>query len=143
MTNPIHLLATPQFDDSISKVFQSVGRKYVQYFNLETAVGRARWCVWAGVCREATRQQAGACNEARQRQARGQTYQRVRSGVTQTVNAIEGKKLSVHATFIKGISGQLRFLGSMTPASAAALCGKGATARRWWTTSNTSLNGRR
>lgn len=33
MTNHIHLLATPQFDDSISKVFQSVGRRYVQYFN--------------------------------------------------------------------------------------------------------------
>jgi putative transposase len=33
MTNHIHLLATPKFEDSISKVFQSVGRKYVQYFN--------------------------------------------------------------------------------------------------------------
>ena len=33
MTNHIHLLATPQFENSISKVFQSVGRKYVQYFN--------------------------------------------------------------------------------------------------------------
>lgn len=33
MTNHIHLLATPNYDDSISKVFQSVGRKYVQYFN--------------------------------------------------------------------------------------------------------------
>ena len=33
MTNHIHLLATPEQDDSISKVFQSVGRKYVQYFN--------------------------------------------------------------------------------------------------------------
>ena len=33
MTNHIHLLATPQYEDSISKVFQSVGRKYVQYFN--------------------------------------------------------------------------------------------------------------
>jgi putative transposase len=33
MTNHIHLLATPEFDDSISKVFQSVGRRYVQYFN--------------------------------------------------------------------------------------------------------------
>ena len=33
MTNHIHLLATPQLGDSISKVFQSVGRKYVQYFN--------------------------------------------------------------------------------------------------------------
>lgn len=33
MTNHIHLLATPGADDSISKVFQSVGRRYVQYFN--------------------------------------------------------------------------------------------------------------
>jgi putative transposase len=33
MTNHIHLLATPQFENSISKVFQSVGRRYVQYFN--------------------------------------------------------------------------------------------------------------
>lgn len=33
MTNHIHLLATPLFEDSIAKVFQSVGRKYVQYFN--------------------------------------------------------------------------------------------------------------
>lgn len=33
MTNHIHLLATPQFEDSIAKVFQSVGRKYVQYYN--------------------------------------------------------------------------------------------------------------
>ena len=28
-TNHIHLPATPQFEDSISKVFQSVGRKYM------------------------------------------------------------------------------------------------------------------
>lgn len=33
MTNHVHLLATPEFDYSISKVFQSVGRRYVQYFN--------------------------------------------------------------------------------------------------------------
>ena len=33
MTNHIHLLATPELDDSISKVLQSVGRRYVQYFN--------------------------------------------------------------------------------------------------------------
>lgn len=33
MTNHVHLLATPEFDDSISKTFQSVGRRYVQYFN--------------------------------------------------------------------------------------------------------------
>ena len=29
----MHLLATPNQENSISKVFQSVGRKYVQYFN--------------------------------------------------------------------------------------------------------------
>lgn len=33
MSNHIHLLATPEHEQSISKVFQSVGRKYVQYFN--------------------------------------------------------------------------------------------------------------
>ena len=33
MTNHIHLLATPEQNNSISKVFQSVGRRYVQYFN--------------------------------------------------------------------------------------------------------------
>lgn len=33
MTNHIHLLATPEYEDSIGKVFQSVGRRYVQYFN--------------------------------------------------------------------------------------------------------------
>ena len=33
MTNHVHLLATPGFGDSISKTFQSAGRRYVQYFN--------------------------------------------------------------------------------------------------------------
>ena len=33
MSNHIHLLATPTYGDSISKTFQSAGRKYVQYFN--------------------------------------------------------------------------------------------------------------
>jgi putative transposase len=33
MTNHIHLLATPQFENSISMVIQSVARKYEQYFN--------------------------------------------------------------------------------------------------------------
>lgn len=33
MSNHIHLLATPDSEHSISRVFQSVGRKYVQYFN--------------------------------------------------------------------------------------------------------------
>ena len=33
MTNHFHLLATPESGHAISKVFQSVGRRYVQYFN--------------------------------------------------------------------------------------------------------------
>ncbi len=33
MTNHVHLLMTPNRDDGISKVMQSLGRKYVQYFN--------------------------------------------------------------------------------------------------------------
>jgi len=33
MTNHIHVLATPEGENSISKVFQSVGRRYVQHFN--------------------------------------------------------------------------------------------------------------
>jgi REP-associated tyrosine transposase len=33
MTNHIHLLATPSFESSIPKTFQSIGRRYVQYFN--------------------------------------------------------------------------------------------------------------
>jgi hypothetical protein len=35
----------------------------------------------------------------------------VRSGLTQKVNLIEGKKSSIHAAFLKVASGQLRFLG--------------------------------
>lgn len=33
MTNHAHLLATPRHEDSIAKTMQSVGRRYVQYFN--------------------------------------------------------------------------------------------------------------
>jgi putative transposase len=33
MTNHVHLLVTPQTENAISKVMQSVGRYYVQYFN--------------------------------------------------------------------------------------------------------------
>jgi len=33
MTNHVHLLITPRREDGISKVMQSVGRYYVQYFN--------------------------------------------------------------------------------------------------------------
>ena len=33
MSNHVHLLATPEREDSLSKTMQSVGRRYVQYFN--------------------------------------------------------------------------------------------------------------
>ena len=33
MTNYLHLLATPNQENSPNKIFQSVGRKYLQYFN--------------------------------------------------------------------------------------------------------------
>ncbi|MEE9397665.1 MAG: transposase [Methylococcales bacterium] len=33
MTNHVHLLASPKTENSISKTMQSVGRRYVQYFN--------------------------------------------------------------------------------------------------------------
>jgi putative transposase len=45
MTNHIHLLATPEFDLSIGKAFQSVGRRYVQYFNFNY---RRRGTLWKG-----------------------------------------------------------------------------------------------
>ena len=33
MTNHVHILASPETETSISKTLQSVGRRYVQYFN--------------------------------------------------------------------------------------------------------------
>lgn len=33
MTNHVHLLVTPEFSDSISRMMQHIGRQYVRYFN--------------------------------------------------------------------------------------------------------------
>ena len=63
-------------------------------------------------------------NEERQRQAHDQTYQRVRSALTQMVKAIEGKKVNIYAAFLEFKSGQLRFLGSK-PSNELAACGAG------------------
>ena len=57
MTNHVHLSASPDFEHSISKVFQSVGRRYVRYFNdtyhrsgmLWEATGR-RWRIASVIC---------------------------------------------------------------------------------------------
>ena len=43
MTNHIHVLATPESGYSISKVFQSLGRRYVQYFNLTYGRSGTLW----------------------------------------------------------------------------------------------------
>lgn len=48
MTNHVHLLATPERADSISKVFQSVGRRYVLYFNYTY---KRSGTLWEGRCR--------------------------------------------------------------------------------------------
>ncbi len=34
MTNHVHLLCTPQRENAVSRLMQSVGRRYVQYFNI-------------------------------------------------------------------------------------------------------------
>jgi len=68
----------------------------LDHFNLETAVERARWCVWAGGWREATTQRIGTRKEERQSQAPARTCQRTRSGLTQLVRVIEGTSVSIH-----------------------------------------------
>jgi putative transposase len=45
MTNHVHLLATPEAEFSLSKTMQSIGRRYVQYFN--HAYGRTG-TLWEG-----------------------------------------------------------------------------------------------
>lgn len=45
MTNHVHLLVTPETDSSLSKTMQSLGRRYVQYFN--HAYGRTG-TLWEG-----------------------------------------------------------------------------------------------
>ena len=50
MSNHIHVLATPAREESIGKVFQSVGRRYVQYFN---ATQKRTGTLWEGRYRAA------------------------------------------------------------------------------------------
>lgn len=45
MTNHVHLLITPETDDGLSKVMQSLGRRYVQYVN---HVYRRMGTLWEG-----------------------------------------------------------------------------------------------
>ena len=48
---------------------------------------------------------------------------RAHSAVTQKVNAIEEGKVNGHAAFLKFVSGQLLFLGSILTMSQACFCG--------------------
>jgi putative transposase len=43
MTNHVHLLMTPWQDLSISKVLQSVGRRFVQYVNMSYSRTGTLW----------------------------------------------------------------------------------------------------
>ena len=45
MTNHVHLLVTPTTDEGISQMMQSVGRRYVRYFN---GVYRRTGTLWEG-----------------------------------------------------------------------------------------------
>ena len=63
--------------------------------------------VWVG----ATTQQATACKEEKRPQTWLRRLNRVRSAVTQKVNAVVAQKVSVHAALPADASGQLRFLG--------------------------------
>lgn len=43
MANPVHLLMTPDKADAISRVIQSLGRRYVQYINFEYWRSETLW----------------------------------------------------------------------------------------------------
>jgi putative transposase len=51
MTNHVHILATPEYKDSVSKMMQQLGRKYVSYFN--KSHGRSG-TLWEGRFRSST-----------------------------------------------------------------------------------------
>ena len=65
-------------------------------FNLETAVGRARVCVWHTAWQGATRRMVIPCNEEQRSQAAYQACKRVRSNLTHRVGMSEGSKLTIH-----------------------------------------------
>ena len=92
---------------------------------LDSAVGRARaGCDvvgWQG----ATTLRAHAREEKQRRQRAAARLDRVRSALTQVVNAVVGTKLNVHLELQAETSGQLPNLGSMTYRCATAF------ATRW------------
>ncbi len=82
----VALLGLPIWDNPIFDLFgaQHLPKVLVLFytvncFNLETAVGRTRGCIWEAGWRETTRRRLNTCNEERQRQMASQTCNRVRS----------------------------------------------------------------
>jgi len=43
MTNHVHLLCTPRFEGGLSSMMQGLGRRYVQYFNVEYGRSGTLW----------------------------------------------------------------------------------------------------
>jgi len=43
MTNHVHLLVTPDTEDGVSKMMQSLGRRYVRYFNFSYRRSGTLW----------------------------------------------------------------------------------------------------
>ncbi len=78
---------------------------------LDSSVGRTRVGRWRRVRVDATTLRAHARKKEQRPRARCQWFNRVRSAVTQKVNAIEAEIVSVHAKLLKMPSGQLRNLG--------------------------------
>lgn len=59
-------------------------------------------------------QPAGVGKEERQSQTLDWACQRVRSAITYTVRVFVSENLNIHAVFPEDVSGQLRFLGSIS-----------------------------
>ena len=79
--------------------------------NLDSSVERARVCGWRAGWQGATTLMAAPCKEAQRRQTARQACNRVRSGLTQVVRAVEGGAASIHGAFEIVMSGQLRNQG--------------------------------
>jgi len=87
------------------------GGQHRAWLNLDSSVGRARMGHWRRVWVGATTQRAPARKEEQRPQACCQWLNRVRSAVTQRVNAIEAEKVNAHKDLQMKTSGQPRNLG--------------------------------
>ena len=93
----------------------SRGLRPADFFNLKTAVGRARVGCDAVCWKGATTRRARARKAEQRRQRTAALPNRVRSAFTQKVMGFVCEILSVHQVLPAEVSGQLRFLGLMPP----------------------------